>query len=108
MKTMMTIGLLTGVFALTVPVAHAADGEAIARANNCMACHGVTGGRMMGPSFSEIAARYKSHKGKPVETVLAEKISKGGSGEWGPMAMPAQPQLTDADARVIVKWILGR
>ena len=108
MKTAMTIGLLAGVFALAVPMVHAANGEAIARANNCMTCHGVTDRRIMGPSFSEIAARYKSHKGKSVEAALAEKIRKGGSGEWGPMAMPAQPQLTDADARVIVKWILGR
>lgn len=105
MKTTMTIGLLTGVFALAVPVAHAADGEAIARSNNCMACHGMTDRRMMAPSFSEIAARYK---GKPVETALAEKIRRGGSGEWGPMAMPAHPQLTDADARAIVKWVLDR
>ena len=107
MKTTMTIGLLTGVFALAVPVVHAADGEAIARANNCMACHGVTDKRMMGPSFSEIAARYEK-KGKSVEAALAEKIRRGGSGEWGPMAMPAQPQLTDADARAIVKWMLDR
>ncbi|MDO5652590.1 MAG: c-type cytochrome [Brachymonas sp.] len=87
----------------TGTLAHAADALAIARANNCMTCHGVDQKKMMGPSFKEMSQRYK---GKPVEAELAEKIRKGGSGEWGPVAMPAQPQLSAADARAIAKWIV--
>ena len=60
---------------------------------------------MMGPSFKEIANRYK---GKNVEAVMVEKIKKGSAGEWGAMAMPAQPQLSDADARAIAQWMLAR
>ena len=86
-------------------VAHAADGAAIAKANNCMTCHGVDSRKMMGPSFKEIADR---HKGKNVEAAMVEKIKKGSMGEWGNMPMPAQPQLSDADARAIAKWILAR
>ena len=95
----------TGLLLAAAPVARAADGAAIAKANNCMTCHGVDTRKMMGPSFKEIANRYK---GKNVEAVMVEKIKKGSAGEWGAMAMPAQPQLSDADARVIAKWILAR
>ena len=95
----------TGLLLVAAPVAQAADGAAIAKANNCMTCHGVDTRKMMGPSFKEIANRYK---GKNVEAAMVEKIKKGSAGEWGAMAMPAQPQLSDADARVIAKWILAR
>ena len=85
-------------------MAHAADGAALAQANNCMACHTMDK-QVGGPSFKQIAARYK---GKNVETELVEKVKKGGSGVWGAVPMPGQPQLSDADARVIVKWVLAR
>ncbi len=94
-----------GVLLLAAPLAYAADGAAIAKANNCMTCHGVDARKMMGPSFKEIANRYK---GKNVEALMVERIKKGGSGEWGAMPMPAQPQLSDADARAIVKWMMAR
>lgn len=94
-----------GVLLLVAPLAYAADGAAIAKANNCMTCHGVDARKMMGPSFKEIANRYK---GKNVEALMVERIKKGGSGEWGAMPMPAQPQLSDADARAIVKWMMAR
>lgn len=98
-------GFCAGVLLLAAPLAYAADGAAIAKANNCMTCHGVDARKMMGPSFKEIANRYK---GKNVEALMVERIKKGGSGEWGAMPMPAQPQLSDADARVIVKWMMAR
>ncbi len=95
----------TGLLLAAAPVARAADGAAIAKANNCMTCHGVDTRKMMGPSFKEIANRYK---GKNVESAMVEKIKKGSAGEWGAMAMPAQPQLSDADARAIAQWMLAR
>ena len=42
------------------------------------------------------------------DRLMVERIKKGGSGEWGAMPMPAQPQLSDADARAIVKWMMAR
>lgn len=107
MNTANTMKLLFGLAGLVLacaPVA-AQDGAAIARANNCMTCHGVETRKMMGPSFKEIANRYR---GKNVEAAMIDKIKNGGSGAWGPMAMPAQPQLSDADARAITKWMLAR
>lgn len=105
MRAMKWMGLCAGMLLLASPLVHAADGAAIAKANNCMTCHGVDTRKMMGPSFKEIANRYK---GKNVEALMVERIKKGGSGEWGAMPMPAQPQLSDADARAIVKWMMAR
>lgn len=71
-------------------------------ANACTACHGVKN-KIVGPAFTEIAAK---HKGKAdLEAYLAGKIKSGGSGVYGAVPMPAQPQLSDADARTIAGWI---
>ena len=85
-------------------LAHAADALAIAKGSNCLSCHGVNQAQMKMPSFRDMTQRYK---GKPVEVELVRKIRNGGSGEWGTVAMPSQPQLSDADARAIVRWILN-
>jgi cytochrome c len=39
---------------------------------------------------------------------LAEKIIKGGSGAWGAVPMPANPQVTQADAQKLVSWIMAQ
>jgi cytochrome c551/c552 len=75
----------------------------LAKRKACLACHGIEK-RIVGPSFREIAARYT---GKNAEAHLVEKVKKGGSGTWGPMAMPPQPDLADDDARALVRWVLG-
>ncbi|MDO4796234.1 MAG: c-type cytochrome [Brachymonas sp.] len=106
MKSMKwSVGWMLAVLMCAPAAAQAADGAAIARANNCMTCHGVETRKMMGPSFKEIADRYR---GKNVEAAMIDKIKNGGAGAWGPVAMPAQPQLSDADARAITKWMLAR
>jgi cytochrome c len=33
---------------------------------------------------------------------------KGGSGTWGAVPMPANPQVTEAEARTLVKWVLSQ
>lgn len=75
----------------------------LARSKNCMACHAV-GNKVLGPSFKDIAAKYKGQKG--VEDKLAQKITKGGSGTWGAVPMPANTQVSDAEARQLVQWIM--
>jgi len=76
----------------------------LARRNACMGCHGVDK-RLVGPGLREVAARYK---GQPdAEGKLLEKLRKGGVGTWGTIPMPANPELAEADARALVKWILG-
>lgn len=69
----------------------------------CTACHTVDH-KVIGPAFKEVAAKYR---GKDVGATLAEKIKNGGSGVWGQVPMPANPQVPDEDLQAIVKWILA-
>jgi len=76
----------------------------LAQKNNCLACHAVAT-RVMGPAYQEVANKYKGQKG--AESSLVASIKKGGSGKWGQVPMPAQPQLSEADAKALAKWILS-
>ena len=69
---------------------------ALATAKNCMSCHAVDR-KVLGPSFKDVAAKYKDNKG--AVDLLAAKIMKGGSGVWGPVPMPANNQVNDAEAK---------
>lgn len=77
--------------------------EALLKANNCMACHAVAT-KMIGPAYKDVAAKYKGQK--DAEAALALKIRKGSSGVWGPIPMPPNPQVSEADAATLAKWIL--
>ena len=79
--------------------------QALATSKNCMACHSVDK-KLVGPSFKDIAKKYAGNKAA-VDT-LAQKVIKGGSGAWGPVPMPANPQVNDADAKKLVAWILAQ
>ena len=57
---------------------------ALATSKNCMSCHAVER-KVLGPSFKDVAAKYKDNKG--AVDLLATKIMKGGSGVWGPVPM---------------------
>ncbi|MDM0112550.1 c-type cytochrome [Variovorax sp. J22R133] len=76
---------------------------ALATAKNCMACHGVDK-KVIGPAFKDVAAKYKDDKG--AVDMLAAKIIKGGAGVWGPVPMPANTQVNDADAKKLAAWVL--
>ena len=102
-RTDMKKALLVAAFALCASAPALAD-LALATAKNCMSCHMVER-KVLGPSFKDVAAKYKDNKG--AVDLLAGKIVKGGSGVWGTVAMPPQPQVKDADARSVVQWILG-
>lgn len=75
----------------------------LARAKSCMACHAVAQ-KIVGPSFKDIALRYRTDKG--AEAKLVGKLRAGSSGVWGKVPMPPNPQLSDADARQLARWIL--
>ena len=70
----------------------------------CMACH-AKDKKLVGPSFQEIAAKYK---GKDVTAQLMEKVRKGGSGVYGPVPMAPNPpdKINDADLKAAVEFIL--
>ena len=76
----------------------------LAQKKNCMACHSVEK-KVVGPGYKEVAAKYAGQK-DAVEK-LAQKVLKGGSGAWGQVPMPANPQVNDAEAKQLVQWILS-
>ncbi len=77
----------------------------LAKAKNCMACHAVAS-KLVGPAFKDVGAKYAGQK--DAEAKLVGKVLKGGSGSWGAVPMPANPQVSDAEARTLVKWILAQ
>ena len=76
----------------------------LAQQKNCLGCHAVDK-KVLGPAYRDIANKYAGQK-DAVER-LAVKVRKGGSGAWGVLPMPANTQLTDAEARQLVRWILS-
>ena len=77
----------------------------LAKAKNCMACHAV-GSKLVGPAYKDVAAKYAGQK--DAENKLVAKVMKGGSGTWGAIPMPANPQVSEAEARTLVKWVLAQ
>jgi cytochrome c len=76
----------------------------LARRKACLACHGVDK-RIVGPAFDEVAARYQGQDG--AEAKLLEKLKRGGGGAWGSISMPPNPDLSDQDAKALIRWVLG-
>ncbi|MEY2860136.1 MAG: hypothetical protein RL392_594 [Pseudomonadota bacterium] len=76
----------------------------LAQKNACLACHAVDK-KLVGPAFQEIAKKYAGQK--DAEAMLIKSIKAGGSGKWGPIPMPAQAALSDADAKSLATWVLA-
>jgi cytochrome c len=76
---------------------------ALATSKNCMACHALDK-RVVGPAYKDVAAKYAGDK--TAADRLATKIQKGGGGVWGPMPMPANTQVNDAEAKKLAAWVL--
>ena len=94
-------------FALALLAAAAAPAfadQALATAKNCMACHAVDK-KLVGPAYKDVAAKYAGDKSAVDK--LATKIVKGGSGVWGPVPMPANTQVSEAEARKLAAWVLS-
>jgi cytochrome c len=91
------------VAAAAAPAPEASPGLALARGSGCLACHAVDGKRL-GPSFRDLAARYRSDADAAAR--LASKVRGGGQGAWGAVPMPPQPQLADKEVAALVTWIL--
>lgn len=91
--------------AMTLSVAAPAMAdEALAKSKNCMACHAMDK-KLVGPAYKDVAKKYAGQK--DAADKLAAKVIKGGSGAWGPVPMPANPQVNDAEAKKLVAWILA-
>jgi cytochrome c len=87
-------------FAFTAPAFAQAD---LAQKKNCMACHAVDK-KVLGPAFKDVAAKYAGQK--DATDKLAAKVLKGGTGVWGNIPMPANAQVSEAEAKQLVGWIM--
>jgi cytochrome c len=101
MKQSLLVALVLSALASSNAMANAD----LAKAKNCMACHAVAN-KVVGPAFKDIAAKYAGQK--DAEAKLSVKVIKGGSGAWGAVPMPANAQVSDAEAHTLVKWILAQ
>ena len=99
---MMKRTLITLAMTLTVAAPAMAD-LALATSKNCMACHAVDK-KLVGPSYKDVAAKYAGQA--DAVDKLAVKIMKGSAGVWGPIPMPANANVNDAEAKKLATWVM--
>jgi cytochrome c len=89
--------------ALAAVSAPALADQALAMSKNCMSCHAIDR-KLVGPAYKAVALKYAGQK--DAVDRLAAKIMKGGSGVWGPVPMPANSQVNEAEAKQLAAWVL--
>ena len=95
------LALAATAVSVSVPAMASAD---LAKKYNCMACHAADK-KMVGPAYKDVAAKYKGQADAPAK--LMAKVKAGGSGVWGPVPMPPNAAVPDADLKALVDWVLA-
>src|SRR5690242_10101498 len=102
---MKAAGAVVAAAALCIATAaQAQSGEELMKKNGCTACHAVDK-KIVGPAYVDVAAKYKGDAKAPA--ALMKKVKEGGSGVWGQVPMPPNPQVSDADLKALITYILG-
>lgn len=101
MKTLILTALSAAL--LTLATAASAD-QALAQKNACMSCHAMDK-KIVGPALKDVAKKYAGDK--TAEAKLLAKVKTGGKGVWGEIPMPPNPQVSDADNKKIITWMLS-
>ncbi len=96
-------------FAFTLPLLLAvvpaqAEMLELAKTKLCLACHSVDT-KLVGPAFKDIAAK-EAGATDAIER-LAGNIRSGSSGVWGPIPMPPNGTVSEAEAKTLAEWILS-
>jgi cytochrome c len=99
----MNKSLIVATISLSLASGAAMANADLAKAKNCLACHAVDK-KVVGPAYKDIAAKYASDKDAAGK--LAKKIREGGVGVWGQIPMPANPQVNEAEAQTLARWVL--
>jgi cytochrome c len=81
-----------------------APGAKLMATSDCNTCH-KEDVKIVGPALKDIAAKYTASDA--VIDTLANKVIKGGKGNWGDIAMASHPNLSKEDAKTMVKYILS-
>jgi cytochrome c len=95
---------LAAVLVVAAAGASAADPAELAKKYACLSCHAVDK-KVVGPSYKDVAAKYKGDKG--AEARLMDKVKKGGTGVWGQIPMPPNPSVKDDELKALVQWVLS-
>ena len=102
MNTLATCLLVSA--GLLASAGNALASEAVAKKHGCLACHAIDK-KVIGPSYKEVAAKYKGDAG--AEAKLIASVKSGSTGKWGQIPMPPNAAVPDADIKVLVKWVLS-
>lgn len=89
---------------LSAGAVSAQSADDVLKKSGCLACHAVDK-KVVGPSYQEVAAKYKGDAGAAAK--LMDKVKKGGSGVWGQVPMPPNPTVSDADLKTMITYILA-
>lgn len=101
MKILVVAALAAGLLSAAPAFASAE----LAKTKNCLACHTVDK-KLVGPAYKDVAKKYAGQADAVAK--LADKIQKGGSGVWGPVPMPANPQVNAEEAKALALWVLSQ
>lgn len=101
----MTKTLIAAALGLSLVSGPALASADLAKAKNCLACHAADK-KVVGPSYKDVAAKYASDKDAVPK--LAKKIREGGVGNWGQIPMPANPQVSEAEAQTLARWVMSQ
>jgi cytochrome c len=71
--------------------------------SNCLTCHKISE-KLIGPAYKDVAKKYAGND--TAVTYLAHKVITGGKGVWGETPMTAHPDVSEADAEQMVKYIM--
>jgi cytochrome c len=89
------------------PLSHAetaTDIPALLKERRCYSCHDLTQS-LIGPPYQAIAARHRA-RAEVMTEVLAQKIMRGGGGNWGVVPMVPNEHVSEEEARAMARWIL--
>jgi cytochrome c len=88
----------------SAPAADAAKAEALLKQHNCTQCHGLDK-KILGPAYKDVAAKYKGQK--DAHAMLTKRVKAGSKGVWGPVPMPPNAAVSDADIKTMVDYVLS-
>ena len=88
-------------FGVTAP---ALADEALAKSKNCTACHQVDK-KVVGPAYKDVAKKFGGQAG--AEATLVKAVMEGSKGVWGPVPMPPNAQVSEAEAKTLATWVMS-
>lgn len=105
MQSRVTMVQFTAALTFVISSGLAQANPDLAKKHNCTACHAVDK-KMIGPAYQEVAKKFK---GQPdAAEKLTKSVKAGSSGTWGPVPMPPNAGVPDADIKTLVDWVLAQ